>query len=69
MINALVAKFESGIIACSLAKIANEIGGITHETIRNYFNKFEKYGLLRIENKGTHRQIIYLDLEAIKEII
>lgn len=37
IIKALVVKFESGIIACSLVKTVNEIGGITHETIRNHF--------------------------------
>ena len=66
---ALTKRFEGGVIDCPLRTIANEIGGITYQTISNYFRKFAECGLLTIANKGTHRQIVYLDMETIKNVL
>ena len=59
---ALVSKFEGGVIEHPLRTIATEIG-VSHQTINNYITQFEKYGLLYISNRGTHRQIINLNMQ------
>ena len=65
---ALVSKFEGGVIEHPLRTIATEIG-VSHQTINNYITQFEKYGLLYISNRGTHRQIINLNMEIIKNVL
>ncbi len=65
---ALVCKFEGGVIEHPLRTIATEIG-VSHQTINNYITQFEKYGLLYISNRGTHRQIINLNMEIIKNVL
>jgi DNA-binding MarR family transcriptional regulator len=65
---ALISKFEDGIIEHPLRTIANEIG-VSHQTINNYLTQFEKYGLLSVGNKGSHRQTTTLNMDAIKTAI
>ncbi|WP_163222643.1 helix-turn-helix transcriptional regulator [Bacteroides sp. 214] len=41
----------------SYRSIATDIEGLSHVTVKTYLYQLEQLGYIRIENKGTHRQM------------
>lgn len=65
----LLKQCEKDMICSSYQQIANEIGGITYQSIKNYLDKFILYGIVTVTNKGTHRQIFKFNQDVIKGIM
>ena len=65
----LIKQSENGILNRSYQQIADEINGITFHSIRNYILRFVSYGIISIENKGTHRQTFRFNMEKIKKLL
>ena len=69
VLHELIKQSEDGVLSRSYQQIANEIGGITYQSIKNYLDKFVMYGVVVVINKGTHRQIFKFDNEAINKLL
>lgn len=65
----LLKQCEKDMLCSSYQQIANEIGGITYQSIKNYLDKFILYGIVTVTNKGTHRQIFKFNQDVIKDIM
>lgn len=65
----LIKQSENGILNRSYQQMADEINGITFHSIRNYILRFVSYGIMSIENKGTHRQSFKFNMEKIKKLL
>lgn len=65
----LVKQSEEGVLSRSYQQIANEIGGITYQSIKNYLDRFIAYGVVVALNKGTHRQMFKFDVEAVNKLL
>ena len=67
-IMALIEKYGYTVQA-TLKGIAQEIGGISYTSVRNYLFALEAAKLLKIENKGKYHQVYHLDKTLIKKIM
>lgn len=65
----LIKQSENGILNRSYQQMADEINGITFHSIRNYILRFVSYGIMSIENKGTHRQSFKFNMEKIEKLL
>ena len=69
MLRELLRQSENGIIARSYYQIANEIGGITYASVRNYVLTFVSYGIVAIQYKGTSRQVIHINAKLANKML
>lgn len=69
VLHELIKQSEDGVLSRSYQQIANEIGGITYQSIKNYLDKFVAYGIVEIINKGTHRQIFKFNKQIINSLL
>ena len=60
---------DKGVLNKSYRQIANEIGGITYQTVKNYLDKFVSYGYVTVSNKGTCRQSFKFKVSAVQRLL
>ena len=69
MLREFLKQSEKGVLNKSYRQIANEIGGVTHQTIKNYLMKFVDCGIATISNKGTCRQSFKFKISAVQRLL
>lgn len=53
---------DNGILSRSYHQITDEIGGITYQSIKNYLDRFVSYGIVKVIDKGSHRQTFMFNM-------